>query len=633
MHFLTESPKLQSEFLQFLEHKLLDLEEQLSAAGKEKDELRAALSQTQQELNKSNHALETLRKEAGGAAVALPSVDQEALLESLKDELRQASEDHLTERVHRTKAESSLSETVSELEHLTTELERSRRLVRELQEQQRSAQTVHVGEKDELETQVAQLHEQLKTVEASCAKANAERDQNIAAYDKAISAEKQAKQKLADTQTQLDAATKDLSAVMLRLSEQMKLVEKGDISRLKLREFQDKMCSLPVPPGPGLVDFKTLKPITIPTPELQKRITSLTLRKVIYYRIHESNSVMWFPSSCHGLLVCPQSSYYSGGRGEKWGDYPHWLLSLLDNKNGVEVFHKHLGQDYYMGTYKVVQGPIDIRLPDLASVRFVGKDLEFLESQLAKATAGATPEKSPVALTLPEMYTKGILAVQLLGLQRIGFNEKVDEEVHLTKMPPPSPKVFPPNPLATPPPSQERDGAKGSASLAPEVPKAPAELRGSETRAKSKDTLVKPNEAPAKSKETPAKTKGMPPQSSQMQKKAEEVPVKAKEPPATSKETLTASTRFPSLPLELRGMLLKAKEAPVKAKESPVKAKETLVKAKETPVKVKETPAQPIETPVKAKGPPATSKNTLSTAPKRSPPIPVKAKETPVKAK
>lgn len=24
------------------------------------------------------------------------------------------------------------------------------------------------------------------------------------------------------------------------------------------------MCSLPVPPGPGLVDFKTLKPITIP---------------------------------------------------------------------------------------------------------------------------------------------------------------------------------------------------------------------------------------------------------------------------------------------------------------------------------------------------------------------------------
>lgn len=102
--------------------------------------------------------------------------------------------------------------------------------------------------------QVAQLHEQLKTVEASCAKANAERDQNIAAYDKAISAEKQAKQKLADTQTQLDAATKvscagfelsrsfepimhglqDLSAVMLRLSEQMKLVEKGDISRLKV---------------------------------------------------------------------------------------------------------------------------------------------------------------------------------------------------------------------------------------------------------------------------------------------------------------------------------------------------------------------------------------------------------------
>lgn len=49
---------------------------------------------------------------------------------------------------------------------------------------------------------------------------------------------------------------------------------------------------------------------------------------------------------------------------------------------------------------------------------------------MSKMAAGSTPARNPVALGMPEMYQKGILTVQLLGLQRIGFNKEVDAEVH-----------------------------------------------------------------------------------------------------------------------------------------------------------------------------------------------------------
>ena len=82
---------------------------------------------------------------------------------------------------------------------------------------------------------------------------------------------------------------------------------------------------------------------------------------------------MWFPSSCHGLLVFPQYSFYSAGpHGGRWGIFPHWVLSNLVNKNAcVEVFQNYFDQNYYMGTFKVRQGPMDVRLPDLDSIPFV----------------------------------------------------------------------------------------------------------------------------------------------------------------------------------------------------------------------------------------------------------------------
>ena len=53
-----------------------------------------------------------------------------------------------------------------------------------------------------------------------------------------------------------------------------------------------------------------------------------------------------------------------------------------------------------------------------------------LAASLAQETAQGTPEKNAVAVTLPEMYSKGLLTVRLLGLQRIGFNEKVNAEMY-----------------------------------------------------------------------------------------------------------------------------------------------------------------------------------------------------------
>ena len=88
------------------------------------------------------------------------------------------------------------------------------------------------------------------------------------------------------------------------------------------------------------------------------------------YSVHESNSAMWFSSSCHGLLVFPQCAYVSAGRaGRKWGSFQHWVLNRLVNKGAcVEVFQNYLNQNYYVGTYKVLQGPTDVRLPDLDTI-------------------------------------------------------------------------------------------------------------------------------------------------------------------------------------------------------------------------------------------------------------------------
>ncbi|KAH9915491.1 uncharacterized protein B0H18DRAFT_1041445 [Fomitopsis serialis] len=169
-------PRLQTEFYEFLEQKLLSVESQLSTSEKERKELGVALTQTEKKLEASNAELKELRANAGAPVEVPPNKDETESTESLKNDLQQVSDLLARERARREEAERVTSETEAKVKTLADECAQSKSTYRE----------------------------DLVNKEETCSRAVAERVE-------AIAAETKCRQQLNNVKAELDAAKKEVS--------------------------------------------------------------------------------------------------------------------------------------------------------------------------------------------------------------------------------------------------------------------------------------------------------------------------------------------------------------------------------------------------------------------------------------
>jgi len=78
-----------------------------------------------------------------------------------------------------------------------------------------------------------------------------------------------------------------------------------------------------------------------------------------------------------------------------------------------------------------------IRLQDIDIEDFQRLDKSVPNLDLGEVLAEETAQKAPlsnaVAKSIPEMYETGILRAEVTGLQCIGFNHRLNEELHPSK--------------------------------------------------------------------------------------------------------------------------------------------------------------------------------------------------------
>ncbi|KAH9915900.1 uncharacterized protein B0H18DRAFT_79945 [Fomitopsis serialis] len=149
-------------------------------------------------------------------------------------------------------------------------------------------------------------------------------------------------------------------------------------------------------------------------------------------RMTVDDTVMGLPNSPHALCILPLFAYGSDCYSEEWSSYSREIKS----KETRELFRTHHGKTYYIGTYQAVEGLAlsDIRLEDvdtklLKTFDRTAKGVD-LEAGLTRLTTPAVSSKNSVAQTVPQMYQLGILRVAVVGLQYVGFNQRLNEELH-----------------------------------------------------------------------------------------------------------------------------------------------------------------------------------------------------------
>ncbi|KAH9915897.1 uncharacterized protein B0H18DRAFT_1039627 [Fomitopsis serialis] len=404
MSFPTASPKLQAEFLRFLEQRLSNVESQLSISEKEREQLRATLTQTEKKLEVSDAALRELRRNAAAIAEAPHKPGDVAVRNELERMSRPLSEEEAVSR--------------ERLPGVFAHLQDSGQVLNETIEEMQSTDIL-----------LARLRTEMVDVEKARAEALADRDT-------AIAAEKECRQQLKTVTAELAAAKK----TSLTLSSIPNSGQAGTSSDLKYDggkaefvEFNDKMRALP---GPNqIIDLSSLVPVSLKTLSDQSRLEELYLSDVLNTEdvmIFEGQTIVWLPGSCHALQVGPMYQYDNRARVDnKWSVGPR-----IRSMGTVEFFHSYMSEIYYVGTYRAVEGPQDVRLTDIGDTSFVRSPADGFATLLAVKTASLVPERNHVAMTLPEMYRKGVMRLQVTGLQCVGFNHRLDAELHRKSLPP-----------------------------------------------------------------------------------------------------------------------------------------------------------------------------------------------------
>ncbi|KAL7277549.1 hypothetical protein ACG7TL_008472 [Trametes sanguinea] len=138
------------------------------------------------------------------------------------------------------------------------------------------------------------------------------------------------------------------------------------------------------------------------------------------------NLLQWCTSpSQNALLLCPEYLYGGGGieGAQQWADATEWS-SLVGTR--LELFDTDGERLVYAGTFLIHKGPVCCGLQNLPNTG------DGVVEQLAQRTfnPASKSQRHKAKTYLPvlrEMYKKGEATLQVLGLQRVGFNTKFFE--------------------------------------------------------------------------------------------------------------------------------------------------------------------------------------------------------------
>ncbi|KAI0827655.1 hypothetical protein BC628DRAFT_1367779 [Trametes gibbosa] len=140
--------------------------------------------------------------------------------------------------------------------------------------------------------------------------------------------------------------------------------------------------------------------------------------------------VRWCPAPCqNGLLICPTLQYTpQSGTGvdtisASWSHPTEWSSLVGQRRELLDTDGEHLT---YAGTFLIHAGPKLLQLTDLPDPSDKGLVHELAHRTFDPSSKSQRVKSKPYLLALGAMYksTDGALPVSVLGLQRVGFNER-----------------------------------------------------------------------------------------------------------------------------------------------------------------------------------------------------------------
>ncbi|OJT01652.1 hypothetical protein TRAPUB_7910 [Trametes pubescens] len=134
------------------------------------------------------------------------------------------------------------------------------------------------------------------------------------------------------------------------------------------------------------------------------------------------------PPSQNALLICPTRHYTpnsapveSKGPHSSWSKATEWA-SLPSQRR--EIFDADGDQLVYAGTFLVHAGPKVLQLEDLPQPVNEALLRELACRTFDPASKSQKTKAKAYLRALAQLYTEGAITVQVLGLQRVGFNDK-----------------------------------------------------------------------------------------------------------------------------------------------------------------------------------------------------------------
>ncbi|KAH9856769.1 hypothetical protein C2E23DRAFT_809037 [Lenzites betulinus] len=140
--------------------------------------------------------------------------------------------------------------------------------------------------------------------------------------------------------------------------------------------------------------------------------------------------IQWLPAPCqNALLICPAHQYTpQSGTGDdtvnaSWSKSTEWSSLVGQRRELFDTDGEHLT---YAGTFLVHAGPDALQLDDIPQPTDENLVGELARRTFDPSSKSQRVKSKPYLLALDTMYksTEDALPVHVLGLQRVGFNER-----------------------------------------------------------------------------------------------------------------------------------------------------------------------------------------------------------------
>ncbi|KAH9888460.1 hypothetical protein C8Q73DRAFT_710242 [Cubamyces lactineus] len=194
----------------------------------------------------------------------------------------------------------------------------------------------------------------------------------------------------------------------------------------RVAEFRDWLNNRETPTAPTqIINESTVVGEVKRGFKFKRTDTRLCHEPVMFVQSH----VAWikYPQQ-HGLVICPRFEYgptATFNSASSWSRSTRWRAYAEEK---CEVFYSRAGKIHYAGTYLCHSGPSALPLDELGALK-----TDALISALVKVTRTSnhrTTEQEELE-TIDDLYSDGVLTVDIFGIERIGFNTPLYDNMRM----------------------------------------------------------------------------------------------------------------------------------------------------------------------------------------------------------